>query len=255
MRLSLYLVAITSIMIAGCSKSKDTTPVVETGTISGTVKLYDDKTNALTNASGVTVSIIGNDGKVAVTASDGKFSIEGLPFDNYDLSFSKTGYGTYKIFGLTHQKQSNTPSGAVSTTQIARLINLGAVSTSSVSALNAIDATFNGVPGIEYSYSISPAPTNSNRGYTRAFLSKARNISPANYIAFSETKSVISNNAIGGFTAEDLYGLGFNSGDSVYVRIYGESFYSNDYTEPSSGKRVFPNLNAVSAESIGFKVP
>ena len=241
--------------ISGCSKTNDNQPAQETGTISGTIKLYDDKTNALANASGVTVSIIGNQNKFAVTSSDGKFSIEGLPFDNYDLSFSKTGYGTYKIFGLEHQKQSNTPARNASTTQITRVINLGAVSTSSVTSLSAIDAIFNGAPGIEYSYTITPVPNSSNRGYSRAFLDKNKNVSPNNYLAFSEIKSVISNNAIGGFTAEDLYGLGFNSGDSIYVKIYGESFYSNDYTDPASGKRVFPNLNAVSAEATGFKVP
>jgi hypothetical protein len=250
-----FLFAAISILFAGCSKTTENIPVQETGIISGTIKIYDDKTNAFTNASGVTVTIIGDQDKIAVTAADGKFSIAGLPYDNYDLSFSKTGYGTFKIFGLEHQKQPNTPAGAVSTTQISRVINLGAVSTSTITSLNAIDANFNGVPGIEYTYSIFPVPGSSNRGYTRAFLGKNKIISPNNYDAASEIKSVISNNAIGGFTAEDLYGLGFNSGDSVYVKIYGESFYSNEYTEPATGKRIFPNLNAISAEAVGFKVP
>jgi hypothetical protein len=243
------------IILAACKKDSTTPAAAETGNLNGTIKLYDDKTNALADASGVTISVIGNPEKTVVTGAGGSFSLTGLPFDNYDLAFSKTGYGTYKIFGIEHRRQPGTPAGSISQTQISRVINLGAVSTTAVSALTALDNTYNDQPGIEYSYTLSPAPSASNRGYVRALLSKNKPLSAVNFLSYSEVKSVISNNAKGGFTAEDLYGLGFNKGDSIYVRVYGESFYSNDYTEPNTGKRIFPNLNAVSAEPVGYEVP
>lgn len=242
-------------LLFSCKKETNQTTEPETGVISGTVRLYDDKTNQLTNASGVNITVIGQSEKTTTTGNDGRFKLEGLAFDNYDLSFSKTGYGTFKIFGIDHRKQPNTPSGTVSTTQLSNVINMGAVSASSVTSLTALDYTYNEGPGIEYSYSIDPVPSTSNRGYIRTFLSKNYTISSTNYLAYSLTKSVLSNNTKGGFTNEELFAFGFNKGDSVYVKVYGDSFYSNDYTEPSTGKRVFPNLNSVSRDAVNFVIP
>ena len=228
---------------------------IEIGAISGTISLYDDKINLQSNASGVTVTVIGMPGKVAVSTADGKFRIEGLSFDNYDLAFSKTGYGTYKIFGIEHKKQSNTPSGVSSTTFLSRVINLGAVSSTSISSLTAIDATYNDLPGIEYGYTITPEASPGNRGYVRTFVGKKHTTSSAEYLAYTNTNSVLNNNVRSGFQLGELYGFGFQSGDSVYVKVYGDSFYSNTYTDPISGKTIFPNLNAVAANAVSFIVP
>jgi len=244
-----------SSLILSCKKETKTPAEPETGAISGTIRLYDDKTNQVTNSSGVTVTVIGQPGKTTTTDNDGRFRLEGLTFDNYDLSFAKTGYGTYKIFGIDHRKQPNTPSGTVSTTQLSNVINLGAVSSSSVSSLTALDYTYNEGPGIEFSYSLNPEPSASSRGYIRTFLSKTYTISSTNYQAYSLTKSVLNNSTKGGFSNEELFAFGFNKGDSVYVKVYGDSFYSNDYTEPSTGKRVFPNLNSVSPSAVNFVIP
>jgi hypothetical protein len=252
---SLFSLILLSSILFSCKKETNQSTQTESGVISGTVRLYDDKTNQLSDASGVSINVIGQAGKTTITGTDGRFRLEGLPFDNYDLSFSKTGYGTYKIFGIDHRKQPNTPSGTVSITQLPNVINLGAVSGSSVISLTALDYTYNEGPGIEYSYSIEPVPTTTNRGYTRTFLSKNHTISPSNYLGYSLTKSVLSNNTRGGFTNEELFAFGFNKGDSVYVKVYGDSFYSNDYTEPSTGKRVFPNLNSVSSAAVNFVIP
>jgi len=140
-----------------CKKNEEVKEVTERGAIAGTVKLYDDKTNSFSNSSGVTVAVIGMPEKFAVTGADGQFRIDGLEFENYNLSFSKTGYGTYKIYGIEHQKKTNLPAGTTSVTQLSSVINFGAVSASSVVALSAVDATYNDLPGIEYSYSLTGA--------------------------------------------------------------------------------------------------
>jgi hypothetical protein len=59
----------------------------------------------------------------------------------------------------------------------------------------------------------------------------------------------------GGFTNDELFAMGFASGQTIYVKVYGESYISNDYTDPLTGKRVFPNLNANSAAPINFVIP
>jgi hypothetical protein len=249
-----FLVTALAVSLISCKK-EDKNEIVEEGSIAGIVRLYDDKTNLSSSASGVTVSVIGMPNKTAITSADGKFTISGLPFDNYDLSFSKTGYGTYKIFGIDHRKQSNTSAGSTSVTQLTRTISLGAVSGTSITALTAVDVTYNDSAGIEYGYSVAPEPSSANRGYIRAFVGKKHTTSSTEYLAFSNVKSILNNNSRGGFLATELYGFGFQSGDSVYVKLYGDSFNSNSYTDPVTGNTVFPNLNAVSAAAVGFIVP
>ena len=52
-----------------------------------------------------------------------------------------------------------------------------------------------------------------------------------------------------------LDALGFASGTEVYVKCYGESFWSNKYEDPALGITVFPNLNSTTAATISFIVP
>jgi hypothetical protein len=114
---------------------------------------------------------------------------------------------------------------------------------------------YNAGPGVSYTYTVSPNPSVSNRGYVRAFLSTSPSVSSSNYTAYSTVRSVLSSPATGGFSLEELNGFGFTSGQTVYIKLYGESFISNDYTEPLTGKRIFPNLSTTSAPAISFVIP
>jgi hypothetical protein len=59
----------------------------------------------------------------------------------------------------------------------------------------------------------------------------------------------------GGFTASELYAMGFSTGQTVFIKLYGDSYQSNDYDDPLTGKTVFPNLNQASAAAISFIMP
>jgi len=241
-----------SLVFISCKKDNNNT--VTKGAITGTVTLWNDKTTSQTDASGVLVTIANLPGKTFTTSANGQFRFDDITFDNYDLVFTKAGYGTFKIYGVSHAK----PSGSTGTTQITTVvpaIQMGAQSTTTITAHTLVSTTFNGNPGVSYSYSVSPAPSGSNRGYVRAFLSTSSSVSNTNYTAYSAVRSVLSSPANGGFSLEELNGFGFSSGQTVYIKLYGESFVSNDYTDPSTGKRVFPNLNTTSATAISFIVP
>ncbi len=244
MRYFFFVLICASGFLASCSKSDSGEPTPPTGTINGTIDAYDDKTNPATDKSGFTV-ILGSTGKTASTDAAGKFSFPGVPYDNYDIVVTKTGYGTFKLFGVSLQTSStNVPT-----------ITMGAVSTTSVTSLTYNNKQYNGVPGASYIYSTSPAPSSTNRGYTRVFLSPENTVSNTIYTAFSSVRSNASNDVTGGFTADELYGLGFKSGQTIYAKMYGESLFSNSYLDPSSGKTVFPNLNPNSPAAISFIVP
>ena len=241
--------------LQGCSKKEDPITESETGTIAGTLLRYDDKTNQYADASGISVSIIGMPDKQTTTAPDGRFKLEKIPFGNHDLVFSKLGYGTYKIFGIEHFRQSNTVSGTPSTTTLKRVISFGSISNTTVEQLLPAVVNDNNFIGIAFSYSVKPQPTSSNRAYTRSFVGKKNDFTPLEALGYSGLKGALSNNVIGSFSVEELYGFGLNKGDSVYVKVYGDSFYSNDYTDPISGNTLFPNLNPVAPPAIGFIVP
>jgi hypothetical protein len=244
----LVLITVSFILTTGCSKDEDS-PATLTGILRGSVQVWNDKTTSLTDKSGVTVTIENISGKSTTTAADGSFQFADLPYDTYDLTLTKSGYGTKKIFGV---KLSGTASG---TTVNIPTVQFGALSTTTVTSLTLNTTTYNGGPGVSYTYNLSPVPTSSNRGYVRAFLGTTNAVSGTNYTAYSTLNSALSNNVTGGFTASELYGFGFTAGQPVFIKLYGDSFQSNDYDDPITGKTVFPNLNTTSPTPITFIVP
>jgi hypothetical protein len=53
----------------------------------------------------------------------------------------------------------------------------------------------------------------------------------------------------------DLLNAGFSSGQTLYVKAYGDSFWSNEYFDPELDRKVFPNLNKNAAAAVSFVVP
>lgn len=248
LRMLLLLTTIFIVLITGCSKDEDSTAPL-TGVLRGSVQVWNDKTTSLTDRSGVTVTLDNISGKSTTTAADGSFQFSDLPYDTYDLSFTKSGHGAKKIFGV---KLSGTASG---TTVNIPTVQFGALSTTTVTSLTLNNTTYNGGPGVSYTYNLSPVPTSSNRGYVRAFLGTTNAVSGTNYTAYSTLNSALSNNVTGGFTVSELYAMGFTAGQPVFIKLYGDSYQSNDFDDPVTGKTVFPNLNPTSPAAILFIVP
>jgi hypothetical protein len=247
--LSLPALLITvAILLNACGKD-DSTPAALTGTLRGTVQVWNDKATSISDRSGVTVTLDNLSGKTTTTGADGSFQFTDLPFDSYDLSFSKSGYGTLKLIGA---KLSGTTAGTVVNLPT---VQFGALSTTTITALTLNNTTYNGGPGVSYNYTVSPAPTTTSRGYVRAFLSTSNAVTNTNYTAFSSLNSALSANVLGGFTASELYAMGFATGQTLFIKLYGDSYQSNDYEDPLTGKTIFPNLNQTSAPAISFIVP
>lgn len=229
---------------SACKKETNPAPTGTKSKLTGTVQLWDDKLNSNLDRSGVTVSIDG----VSSTTTDatGKYTFDNLTNDIYTITFSKSGYGTTKLVGINH-------TFSVSGTVIPNK-SLGKISTTQVNAFSYNSNTFNGAPGASFTYTLNPVPSANNKGFVRYFLSKSASVSNTNYEAFTEVKSYSSNN-IAGFSVDDLAALGFQSGQTVYIKMYGDSFISNDYEDPNTAKRIFPNLNATSPSAVSFVIP
>ena len=171
----LYLVVVSfGVSLISCSK-KDSTPSVPTsGNLFGTIQTWDDKTTSTNDMAGVTVTITNLANKSTTTDAQGRYTFTNLPYDQYDLEISKTGYGTHKVFGVTH---SYDPASSLGTTQIPN-ISFGKKSTTTVTALAVNGNNVLGEPGVSFSYTVNPTPTPASRAFVRYFLSTAADVSP-----------------------------------------------------------------------------
>jgi hypothetical protein len=103
--------------------------------------------------------------------------------------------------------------------------------------------------------SLAPAPAAGAPRYVRLFFHTANTASNTVYTKYSEIYTVRNNPGNIVLTKTYLNGLGFASGATIWVKAYGESFWSNIYTDPGLSREVFPNLNATSAAAISVVVP
>jgi hypothetical protein len=230
------------VCLFSCKKSNDITPTPTKANIIGAVNLYNESTTPI-DKSGMTVSLA-NTAFSAITNADGKYTLADIPFGTYTMIYEKPGFGTSKYYGMEHSNTGSytalpyVPSfGQLSTTQITGL-------TSGINAGNVI-----------LSVTTDPAGSNGNRRYVRYFLSTSSTVSHKNFTYYSQALIAQINPFDITLTAADLSNRGFTSGQTVYVKAYGDSFWGNDYDDPGLNRKIFPNLNQSSATAISFVVP
>lgn len=230
-----------SFLISCNSSSNNPDPDPTSGNITGSVLLFDEgSANQSPAGMKVTVENLSPE-KSALTDNSGKFSIPDVPFGTYALVYEKTGFGVFKKTGIEH-KTTSTP--------ITDIPSLGQLSTTSVTVLSATQSG----KTIETSVTTSPAGNNANRRYVRFFFGDAPTTSSTNYKAFSPIYVVQDAPYTRVFTEAELTQFGVTLSGTVYVRAYGDSFFSNSYVDPQTQKTIFPNLNptTVGAVSVTF---
>lgn len=250
----LYAVLLTVLFFSSCSKSTDSANEPTSGDINGTIQVWDDKLNSLADRSGVTVTLEKADGDlIATTNTNGRYEFKNVPFGEYDLVISKSNYGTMQLFDIRHAK--TTTGTATSTTTTVPSFSFGQKSTTQITNLSVVSTIFSGGPGVTFGYTLSPAPTSSNNGYVRFFFGNSVAVTANNYVAFSEVRGISNNGGNVGFSKDDLIRFGFKAGQTIFVKLYGESVVSNAYFDANTGRTVFPNLNEVSPAAVSFVLP
>ena len=229
--------------ITSCSTEEDPTPEpITEANIIGSVNLYDEGETQIDN-SNMTVKLEGT-GFSTTTDADGDFTLMEVPFGTYTLIYEKSGFGTFKKFDLEH---TNTGSSTI----ITKTPSLGETSTTQVTALT---TSVNG-NDIQFSITTDPGGNNGNARYVRYFLSTDSNVSNENYTYYSAGLISQINPYEITLSQNDLTSAGFSSGQTVYMKVYGDSFWSNEYDDTDLGRKVFPNLNMTSSNSVSFVVP
>jgi hypothetical protein len=232
------------LFITSCNSNDDSPAAATRANISGSVNLYNESTNQVDN-SNMTVSVLGTMPLIsAVTDAEGKFVLSNVPFGTYTLEYTKNGYGTYKKFGVVHGTNGQA-------TALTAIPSLGQVSTTSITGITA-NASANQVV---LSISTNPGGSAANRRYIRYFLSTSQSVSATNYSYYSPVFTSQINPFEKTILATELISAGFTSGQQVYVRAYGDSFWDNAYDSSEFNRRIFPNLNANTVPAATFIVP
>jgi len=242
-----FLIIILSTCIA-CGDDDDSNnesnPETE-GNIIGWVNLYDESINRLSNEGMRVVVETTNSQISATTDQDGKFTLENVIFGNHTLRYEKEGYGTFKRFNIEHTTLS-------SPTIINNSPSLGQVSSTKITSVSSsLDSDNNVVLAIE----TSPNASIGNTRYIRIFLSSSSDVSSSNFEVASEGLIVQNTPYEETLSLEMLNKLGYIQDTTVYVRVYGDSFWSNSYIDPITNEHFYPNLNAETVPVYSFVVP
>lgn len=244
MKLNFFTVSFVILLgLISCNNDDDTNPEpITKANIIGSVNLYNEGVTQIEN-SNMIVKVEGTEIS-AKTDDDGDFTLSEVPFGTYTLTYEKSGFGTFKKYNIEH---TNTGSSTIITASP----SLGEISTTQITAL---ESTVNG-DNIQLAITTIPAGNNSNTRYVRYFLSTNSNVSNENYTYYSPGLVSQINPLVITLSQDDLISAGFSSGQTVYAKVYGDSFWSNEYDDSDLGRKVFPNLNMNSANAVSLIVP
>lgn len=241
-KIELLLIVFSLITVWSCKDKEDDIPTGTKGTIYGEVNLYDEGTTSLSNEDMI-VSVFGSNPPIIdTTDKDGKFEFNNLDFGTYAISYEKTGYGFSMLSNISHQKEA---------TIITYTRSLGQLSSTKISSISAKDS----LGSIFIQTKTDPIGTQSSPIYYRIFYHTMDAVSFDTYSALSPVIETKNNSSFYRLNPHALENMGFQTGETVWIKVYGESFYSNDYIEPIKGKHIFPNLNLNSAAAVSFIVP
>jgi hypothetical protein len=261
-------VAIALILTLACNKNSNQHSMIvpdviqaenRRGNIIGSVRLFDQNDNPLTNGSGLTVTIAQTNVST-VTNELGKWKLDSIPFGTYDLIFTKSGYGPSKIMGLYHAASSHATTNVsgnrylsmISDLQINNFLARKTSQVFNITSLLALGLTEDGIifyPGFKN--------TSNKEKAVRLFFSSNPDVSSTNYMATEKQfySGNILTNENDNFKTSWFVSRGFEPGQTVYVRAYGDARYTDDFEDPISGLTVFPCLSPNSSAVISFVVP
>lgn len=230
------------------------------GNITGIIRVYDNDGKDITDASGVTITIEQSNVTTQST-SNGKWTLDSIPFGTYDISFSKPGFGTNRIMGLYHAAQnhattdvgSNRYISAVSTINVTKLV-VKKLSETEPAVQNLINLNL-----IEEGMLFNPIFVNSGsvEKSVRFFFSTSPDVSSTNYKVTNKQRYTGKENVRenDNFKLSWFKDNGFTPGQTIYVKAYGDAYFSDDYEDAFSGLTIFPSMSSNGSPVASFVLP
>ena len=224
-------------------KEECANPGLERANISGLVKLYDEAKQSLDN-DGMYVYIVGTVPEIGDTTDEGGlYTFNNVDFGSYTIAYEKEGYGDLNLL-VNHTDQCEL------TNQVPDL-PLGQKSSTNVTAFTSETIGLNTILDI----TVFPEPTDEQDRYIRIFYHNESNVSNYTYTRESGRITMTSASIQEIISINDFFNMGFTTGETVFVKVYGDSFYSNEYFDQLTSNFVFPNVNIVSQPHLEIEVP
>ncbi|MDY8135628.1 carboxypeptidase-like regulatory domain-containing protein [Aquimarina sp. 2201CG5-10] len=238
----IFILFFVAIVIIGCNND-DNSIAIPTSDIIGNISLFDDEMTEVIN-SGMIVTIEETTPPITtLTDIDGNYLLENVPFGIYTLRFEKEGFGTHKVFEIDHENRGDF-------TLIPNELKLGQISNSLITETSVV------LNGNFIILTVRRSDTeNLLVKRMRVFYHTSDDVSSTNYTSFSPVIGTTANPASLTFSVAFFTSLGFESGSTVWFRVYGDNFYSNMYEDPNLGRSVFPNVNPNTVDAVSIILP
>jgi hypothetical protein len=227
----------------------------DTGSIAGQLNLYNEFSIPLDDESGTVVTITSGSLQFTDTTNiAGQYHFSGLATGTYDLSYQKLGYGTMKVFGVSHFGGGLTPT-AVEKVYVVQIPQK--------TAPDSLTATVNNGSYVYFDLHLDTSSLQYQQYYgnLEIFIGTDRNVGPNDYVTMGQT--AFSPDGVGGYLGflyknDPTFPLPFHTGDSLYAvaytfnlylqpnNAYGYYTYPNPgetYIDPQTGREVYPNLS------------
>ena len=235
------------LLATGCQKDtiSPTVPVVS-GPITGYAQA-DDENGAPLDRSGIAVTVDNSSPKLtATTDATGKFAFDNVPAGTYNLTFTRSGLGTFRRLSVAHL-------GGPDPTFLPN-VSLSQVSGTVVSALASATPTANGNLLLQTT-ATNPTPANQLR--VAVFVASAAGVTAATGTllgVYAVTTTVTGAQVISVRTA-DLRSAGIASGATVYAVAYGAPVTNPSYVDPTTGRTTYADLNPTASPALSFVAP
>jgi len=262
-------IGVVLVLLLACNKNSNQHSIVvpdviqaenRRGNITGVIQLYDIDGKLLQDASGVSVSI--EQSSVSTkTQANGRWTLDSIPFGTYDIAITKSGYGIARIMGVYHAASNH------GTTIIGKSRSINQISTIEVTEIktkkttevnpNLASLIASGIAedGIIFD-PVFNSPTPGEKKI-RLFFSNTADVSTTNYMVTEKQRFSGKSNESENYN----FGLswfvsnGFQPGQTVYVKAFGDGFADDEYDDPISGLFIFPSLAAKGSPVNSFVVP
>ena len=235
------------LLATGCQKDTPapTTPVV-TGPITGYAQA-DDENGAPLDRSGITVTVDNSSPKLTTTTdAAGKFAFDNVPAGTYNLTFARTGLGTFRRLSVAHL-------GGPDPTFLPN-VSLSQVSGTVVTALTSATPAANGNLLLQTS-ATNANPANQLR--VAVFVAPAAGVTAATGTllgVYAVTTTAAGTQGIAVRTA-DLRSAGIAAGATVYAVAYGAPVTNPGYVDPATGRTTYADLNPTASPALSFMAP
>ncbi len=232
-----------------CCDSGETSPDNDnTVIINGFATLYTSSGNRIFTLEGTTVKVVGTS-LTGLTSSNGQYEIENVPVGTIDLEFSGARMGTHLINKID-----------IDGREARRLINPILLSEQSTSTISSATIEVSGSL-LEVKVSTLPEPSSSEKQYITMFFGRSQNVTNTLNEGYFKANALTQQNSLINITPQVLSQFGFTSGETLFIRIYSDSFQSNAHTNQFGiifkydiGFN-FPNVNPNSSVLLSVTIP